>query len=539
MTRCTCQLYTGRVKYPRMNTDDPNARDIFAITGLPPEVLAVGMAKYSRSAASIKDTLSELTEEKSAEFHEKWVLGYGDASVADMAVIALACENVSMLASKAIEDHRLASYQEKSTRYQSFERKPQADGSVPPRRYYRPVPIMASVHADGYAETCEAMFDAYVDLTEVMKEYYGRTYPKPVDVLDKAYVAKLKARSLDIARYLLPTSTLTNLGWISSARGLRRAIFKMKQHDLDEVRQIAHELESAATNPAYNPHAREVETLLAAANPSNEPMVASIRAKLNLQYKGAPTLIKHTDPTPYFRDTRRRLQQVAATVLGDLHILEDEPRVAFYEAGHPEIDLATALLYEVSHFSYGQIRRVVEDLPVMSRADIIREGTADRGKFDIPGRAFEVNGLIFDLLMDYGAFRDLQRHRMCTQLHQSLTSIHGFEEPPESMGMELAGGLDIFETIIQRAGSLYRTMAIDLPYEAAYVLPMATRKRTLFVMNPRELTHMVELRSKSGGHMSYREIVRDMLEQVRTVYPHLVQHIRLAPIDFQTDFFQR
>ncbi len=531
----------GRVKYPRMSTPaDPNARDIFAITGLPPEVLAVGMAKYSRSAASIKETLAELTEEKSAEFHEKWVLGYGDASVADMAVIALACENVSMLASKAIEDHRLASYQEKSTRYQSFERKAaNGDGTPLPRRYYRPVPIMASAHADDYVATCEAMFDAYVDLTGVMKEYYGRTFPKPAETPDKMYTAKLKARSLDIARYLLPASTLTNLGWISSARGLRRAIFKMKQHDLDEVRQIALELQEAATSPAHNPHAQDVEALLAAADPSAQPFAEGIKAKLNLQYKGAPTLIKHTDPTPYLKDTRRALQHVAVSLLGDLHVRQDEPRVAFYEPLHPEIDLATTLLYEVTHFSYGQIRRIIQDLPGPTRNDIIATGTQHRGPHDVPGRAFEVGNLIYDTLMDYGAFRDLQRHRMCTQINQPLTSEHGFEEPPESMGMEAAGGLDIFETIIQRAGALYRTMAQDMPHEASYVLPMATRKRTLFLMNPRELTHMVELRSKSGGHMSYREVVRDMLEQTRMSYPQLVQHIRLAPIDFVADFYKR
>ncbi len=522
-----------------MENVDPNARDIFAITGLPPEVLAVGMAKYSRSAASIKETLNDLTEEKSAEFHEKWVLGYGDASVADMAVVALACENVSMLASKAIEDHRLASYQEKSTRYQSFERKARADGTPLPRRYYRPAPIMASEHAGDYVATCEAMFDAYVDLTAVMQVYYGKTYPKLADTTEKMYAAKLKARSLDIARYLLPASTLTNLGWISSARGLRRAIFKMKQHDLDEVRCIARELQDAATNPAYNPHAKEVETLLAAADPSAEPMAASIRAKLNLQYKGAPTLIKHTDPTPYQRETRRALQHIAVSILGDLHVLQDEPRVAFYEPLHPEIDLATTLLYEVTHFSYGQIRRIVADLPGPTRNDIIATATMHRGAHDVPGRAFEVGNLIYDTLMDYGAFRDLQRHRMCTQVHQPLSSEHGFEEPPESMGMEPAGGLDIFETVIQKAGALYRTMAQDLPHEASYVLPMATRKRTLFLMNPRELTHMVELRSKSGGHMSYREVVRDMLDQTRASYPQLVQHIRLAPVDFAADFYKR
>lgn len=522
-----------------MENHDPNARDIFAITGLPPEVLAVGMAKYSRSAASIKETLAELTEEKSAEFHEKWVLGYGDASVADMAVVALACENVSMLASKAIEDQRLASYQEKSTRYQSFERKASADGVQLPRRYYRPVPILASGYAETYVQTCESMFDAYTDLTKIMQAYYAKTYPKLAETTDKMYAAKLKARSLDIARYLLPTSTLTNLGWISSARGLRRAIFKMKQHDLDEVRTIAREVEAAATNPAHNPHAKEIESLLVAADTAAKPFAEGIMSKLNLQYKGAPTLIKHTDPTPFVRQSHRRLQSIATTVLGDLYVQDNEPRVMFYEPVHQEVDLATALLYDVTHFSYGQIRSVIENLSAAERNEIIAAGITDRGPHDIPGRTYEVGGLIFDTLMDYGAFRDLQRHRMCTQINQPLTNLHGYEEPPAPMGMADAGGLDIFETIVQNVNAVYRTMAHDLPHEASYVLPMATRKRTLFIMNARELTHMVELRSKSGGHLSYREVVRDMLAQATASYPQLLQHIRLSPIDFAKDFYGR
>lgn len=522
-----------------MDTKGPNDRDIFAITGLPPEVLAVGMAKYSRSALSIKETLAELTEEKSAEFHEKWVLGYGDASVADMAVVALACENVSMLASKAIEDQRLASYQEKSTRYQSFERKVRPDGTKLPRRYYRPAPIMASSHADAYVQACEDMFDAYTDMTKLMQEYYGRTYPQQADATDKVYAAKLKARSLDIARYLLPTSTLTNLGWISSARGLRRAIFKMKQHDLDEVRTIALEIEAAATNPAYNPHAKDIERLLESTDLANAELATTIKSKLNLQYKGAPTLVKHTDPTPFAKQLRRRMHAIAADVLGDLHVLESEPRVMFYEPSHQEVDVATALLYEATHFSYGQIRQVVESLPASARNEILAAGMADRGPHDIPGRAYEAGGLIFDTLMDYGAYRDLQRHRMCTQLNQPLTNEHGFEAPPEPMGMAAAGGLDIFATLTQRMDATYRVIARDLPFEAANVLPMATRKRTLFIMNARELTHMVELRSKSGGHLSYREVVRDMLAQATASYPQLLQHIRLSPIDFAKDFYGR
>lgn len=520
-----------------------NEREIFAITGLPPEVLAVGMAKYSRSAASIKDTIAELTEEKSAEFHEKWVIGYGDASVADMAVIALAFENVSILASKAIEDNRLASYQEKSTRYISFERKAQADGSFLPRRYYRPKPIIASAHAKLYEDTCEEMFDAYNDLTDLMIEYYRRAYPQPADVVEKMYNAKLKARALDIARYILPASTLTNLGMIASARELRRAIFKMAQNDLDEVRTIAAEAQHAATTPAHNPSAIRLEPLLWEAEERKDPtidqLLKDLRAGMHLQVKGAPTLVKHTEPTPFAVERRRRLRTIAADILGDLHVLDSEPRVTFHPVFHPEVDLATALLYEVTQFSFGQIRDVVEQLDAPQRNEIIAAATADRGKFDVTNRPYEVGGLIFDTLMDYGAFRDLQRHRMCTQINQPLTAEHGFEQPPEPMGMEEAGGLDIFNTIFQKVQSTYRILAADFPFEASYVLPLATRKRTLFIMNPRELTHMVELRSRSGGHLSYRWIVRDMLEQVREHYPQLIQHIRLSDIDFVADFHKR
>ena len=183
-------------------------RDIFAITGLPPEVLAVAMAKYSRSAASIRETIDELTEEKSAEFHEKWVLGYGDASVADMAVVALALENVSILASKAVEDNRIAAYQEKSTRYQPFDSE----------RFYRPRNTWASKHRDLYRETVRILFTTYEDLTGRMVEYFRKKFQRPPERSEKLYLSKVRARALDETRYLLPVATLTNLGMIMSAR---------------------------------------------------------------------------------------------------------------------------------------------------------------------------------------------------------------------------------------------------------------------------------------------------------------------------------
>ena len=269
----------------------------------------------------------------------------------------------------------------------------------------------------------------------------------------------------------------------------------MKQHDLDEVRTVARELEAAATNPAHNPHAQEIEALLLAADPSARPFAEGIKAKLNLQYKGAPTLIKYTDPTPYKKDLRRRMHQVAATVLGDLHILDDEPRVAFYEAVHPEIDLATSLLYDATNFSYGQIRRVVEDLPILARADIIAAGTADRAAIRCHWPTIRSRRV--DIRHAHG-LRRVPRPATPPYVYAAQPTAY---QPARLRGTTRINGhgagrrLGYLRDHHPKSRGLYRAMETDLPYEASYVLPMATRKRTLFIMNPRELTHMVELHS--------------------------------------------
>ena len=221
----------------------PFKREIFAIAGVSPEVLAVGMAKYSRSALSIKETISELTEEKSAEFHEKWVIGYGDASVADMAQVQIACENVSILASKVIEDNRLGSFQEKSTRYQKFDR----------GRFYKPAKIMNSGLGQLYEEHCNFLFDQYIVILDKMTAYFMQKFPRPQEMKENIYASKVKARALDVARYELPVSTLTNLGFSINARSLRHAISKMLGHHLDEIKEIGLEVKNAALNVAYNP----------------------------------------------------------------------------------------------------------------------------------------------------------------------------------------------------------------------------------------------------------------------------------------------
>ena len=509
-------------------------RDIFSIIGLPPEVLAVAMAKYSRSAKSIKETIDELTEEKSAEFHEKWVLGYGDASVADMAVIAVAFENVSILASKAIEDNRLASYQEKSTRYQIFDTD----------RYYQPASIMASPEARLYQDTASQLFRVYNEMVAKMQEYYQKQYPKPVAMKDKAYQSKLKARSCDVARYVLPAATLTNFGMIANARTFRNAIAKFLGHSLPELREIGEDLKKAATSSAYNPQAARLIPLLSELenHTSNEVNAAAreIIKAINLQVKGAPTLIQHTEPKEYLIKTGQALREKTEIVLSRQTLASDEKRLDYIADNLTiEDELVATLMYSSTNFSFGQLLRAAQGMSQAEKQGIIELATAQRTKFDWPTRHFEVGGnFVFDTLMDYGAFRDLQRHRLCTQINQELTVRHGYEIPYE-LGAAEAGLENLFKKTYQMAADAWESLQEKFPEEARYIIPLGFRKRTLFKMNLRELFHIVELRTKPGGHISYRSLCYQMYEEVKKRHPLLVQNLRAIKPDFPNEFFER
>lgn len=503
-------------------------REIFSIVGLPPEVLAVAMAKYSRSSRSIKETIDELTEEKSAEFHEKWVLGYGDASVADMAVVAIAVENVSILASKVMQDNRIASYQEKSTRYVQF------DSSS----YYRPQNVMKSPHGERYVKTADMLFATYEQVLQGTIAFYRKNYPKPEKLTEKLYEAKLKARALDVARYLLPAATLTNFGMIMSARTLRHAISKMKGHPLQEVREIGDEVQGAAVNPAYNPQKAKIQPLLDALATKASEEASTLNQSLSLQVKGAPTLVKFTEPKPYFDGAAaigRRYAEELGVVASSKN---DEPRVEYIgERMAPEDELVATIIYSGSTASFREILKRVQALDEGKKREIIAAVQSQRGEHDWVTRHFEVPGsLMFDTLFDYGAFRDLQRHRLTTQINQPLSVDHGFEVPRD---LEEARMLPEYRKAMEEAAGVVQTLVKDIPEESRYLIPLGFRKRTLFKMNLREFYHFVELRSKSGGHFSYRALVYEMYEQVKKAHPLLVEHLRAVRMDFAEDFYKR
>jgi thymidylate synthase ThyX len=452
-------------------------RDIYTLEGISPEVKAVTFAKCSRSPESFRDIAEELTDEKSAEFHEKWVVGFGHSSVAEHAILSIAIENVSNIATKIIEDGRLASYTEKSSRYQIFDKE----------RYYKPKKVMESDLAELYVKTADMLFDTYNELLESMNEYMKKKCPQTEKQSDKVYASVIKAKVCDNIRYLLPAATQTNLGMTVNARQLEHSIKKMLSHPLKEMQEIAQEIKRVA-----------------------------------LQI--TPTLIQFADYNEYFHDTREALEKKTQEIMGDAEISPADPvKIVNYDKD-AEKKLVTALLYPGSKYSYEQIYDKVKSMSDDERANVVDEALSRRSDYDAPIRELEHVYYTYDILMDYGAFRDVQRHRMCTQSNQEITTAHGYSMPEDIID---AGFKDKFCEAMDRAHAAFEKIYEKFPKEAQYIVPMAFRKRTLFTWNYRELHHFISLRSGKKGHISYRRIAQECWNRLNEIHPLLAKFIRV------------
>jgi len=416
-----------------------------------------------------------LTDEKSADFHEKWVVGYGHSSVAEHATLHLAIENVSILATKIIEDNRLASYTEKSTRYQVFDR----------TRYLKPDNIMRSTYGRIYEKTIDFLFDTYTEMEPAMNEFIRSKYPQN-GTPERSYNANTRARVCDNIRYLLPTATLTNLGLTANARVMEHAIAKLLSHPLAEARQIGAEMKKEAL-------------------------------------KVTPTLIKFADENKYLSETERSFESIANILINENPEPTPPVKIVSYDEDAEERIIA-AILYRFSDVPFHQALRTVKTMPAKQKERIMDEALARRASFDAPLRELEHAYYTFDILMDYGAFRDIQRHRMCTQTNQRVTTIHGFDIPEE---ITEAGEAEKFREAMYAGSELYDKMKTEFPHEAQYVVPLAFKKRVLITWNLRELHHFISLRSGSKGHISYRRIAQECWHKLNEVQPLLAKYIRV------------
>src|SRR5437660_4027592 len=501
--------------------------NVFAVHGVEPEVQAYAMAKYSRSALSMKESLKEISEQKAEQFLNTFYFQYGHRSIADLAHIALAIEKLSVLAAIILVDEQRWDGQERSTRYQNFKKS----------GYYVPDFRGDESLRAGYCATIDFLFSEYESLTQEMLRYYTGRVARPAEMPEEAYTRTLRARAFDISRYLLPLGTNTSLGEIVNARTLESQISRLLSSPLPEVMRLGELLKQAARQPAFNVQSQMVQELVEEIKSRDEQLSNKASQLLLRPVSVAPTLVKYADANEYVIKTRQELAQAAGEIMGDAPI-EAAPLVDLVEDGSIEVEIAATLLYSACHYSYRQITQRVQSISAAQREEIIDLGLRNRGAHDEPLRSYHCGQQFkFDILMDVGGFRDMHRHRRCTQIEQGFTSLHGYDTPPE---IKNAGLESRYRQAMQRALAMHDQLASSpVPFAGLYVLPMAFRKRTLFKMDLAEALYIAELRTAPAGHFSYRNVAYDMYRAVAQRHPSLAKHFRITDVNEPIDLLRR
>jgi thymidylate synthase ThyX len=506
--------------------------NVYAVHGADPEVQAYAMAKYSRSALSMKESLKELNEQKAEQFLNTFYFHYGHRSIADLAHVAFAIERLSMIAAIALVDEQRWDGQERSTRYQNFKK----SGFYSPD--FSADPAAGRLHE----EICRALFQEYEICSEGMFRYLEERTPKPRDMDQGQYDRTLKARAFDISRYLLPLATHTSLGQIVNARTLETQIARLLTSPYAEVRALGGSLKQAAREPAFDVNRARLEAVLEKIRAISPGLAGELRPELLREVRVAPTLVKYAESSAYEHRSRAELRFAARELMKGAAIAKS-PVVELLEPDALEIELATTLLYGHCHYPYTQLRDAVSALGEAQRREIIDLGLRHRGRHDELLRPFCAGQPFrFDILMDVGGFRDLHRHRRCIQIEQDFTHRHGFEAPEE---LRPAGMQQRFvETMERCAGASAQIAASaslgdDAGPHSHYLLPLAFRKRCLFTMDFAEAVYISELRTTEAGHWSYRRVAWEMFQAVKRKHPALAHYFRVTDIHKPVDLLHR
>ncbi len=395
-----------------------NQTDVYAVHGADPEVLAYAMAKYSRSSLSMRESLTEISAQRAEQFLNTFYFQYGHRSIADLAHIAFAVERLSLLAAIVLVDEQRWDGQERSTRYQNFQKS----------GWYFPDFGSDAASANLYSDTVENLFSTYQRTTAAVHEALRQRVICPEEMKPEAYDRTLKARAFDVARYLLPLATNTSLGQIVNARTLETQVSRLLSHPIAEVRDLGAKLREAATGPAWNVNSRAGEAFVAKLG---DPELAAEAANLlTREVRTAPTLVKYAEPNHYLIQTRAELEQAAAELLDGIPSIRPTQCDLVERTESLEVELAATLIYWASHHPYRQVRDIVAELPAARVAEIIELGLRHRGRHDEALRAFHAGAALrFDILMDIGGFRDMHRHRRVTQIQQGFTPSTATKHP--------------------------------------------------------------------------------------------------------------
>jgi thymidylate synthase ThyX len=504
---------------------------VYSVVGVPPEVQAYAMAKYSRSAQSMLASIGEISTQRAEEFLNTFYFQYGHRSIADLAHLVLGVEDVSILAAIRVVDEQLWDGQERSTRYQPFKK----------TGYFTPDELEGTPR-ERYQAAADALFAAYADLTDRLLALLVEKVERPEGMDPKAFERTLRARAFDVTRGLLPLATITSLGQVVSARVLERQISRLLSDELPEVRRIGEALQQACREPAVQPLSE---------SPGQNGSVSNGHAPHD-DVRAAPTLVKYTAPSTYQIETRATMERLATDLLAGLGTPDRAHTVELGDATSPEDEVVSTLLYRYDRtgHSYRQIQACVRSLPSERKQAVLTAAIAHRGPHDDLPRELQAGyALAFDLLMDLGSFRDLHRHRRCIQIVQEPTPDHGADPAaeifPRAFGEEigqaaLAAGLgEPYEAALETGLAASRDLVGEAPLAAPYLLPLAARTRALFKMDAAQAVYISELRTGEGGHFSYRRVAWEMYRALAERSPELAALARPTDPTGNPDLLRR
>jgi len=495
------------------NLDGP----VFALVNLPEVVKGALFARYSRTPKSLRRLfLDEFAEEvgeaattgtvgteRAEKLYDRVFFEYGDDSVAQLGGVHLACEQASQLLCKALERGRLAAYLEQSTRYMRYDDRPGGRWrvTVPPE-------IEGSELAGPFTAYVDMSFQTYARLFDPMAEFFRRLNPKDPNDSDFVYRSTITAKTCDTLRDVLPAATRSNVGIYGTGQAYEQLLLRLRAHSLQEMHEYA------------------------------DLMLIELR-------KVIPAFLKRVDLpdrgvawSKYLAETGERTRDLASKVLAGV---KPEPRdevtlVDWDPEG--EVKVVAAALYAASDLPDDQLLEIARAMSPSEREAAFAAYVGERGnRRHKPGRAFERTQYRFDVLCDYGAFRDLQRHRMLTLEWQRLTTAHGYEIPPE---IEEAGFSDDWRSVMDRSHEVSESLLAEgLDDAAQYAVAMAYRIRFVMQMNAREAMHVIELRSTPQGHPIYRRVVQKMHRLIDEQAGHHAIAAAMGYVDYSTVELER
>lgn len=480
---------------------------VFALVNLPEVVKGALFARYSRSAKSLRrlfldEFVGDLEAVAATEadatvglaraeaLYDRVFLEYGDDSVAQLGGVHLACEQASNILTKLLERGRLMSYLEQSTRYIGYDSR-QPTGHY---RYYRDPEVLGSPLGARYVGDMDRLFDTYATLLPQLTSWLARRFPPEPGDPELAHRQAIRAKALDTLRGLLPAGSLSNVGIFGSAQSYEQLVLRLRAHPLPEARR----------------YAEMVLTEL-------RKVVPSFMARVDRPDRGGQWV-------QYLRSTQDATAALVARLWPDLGEVGSDDEAADIPpaggSGTPvrvtlvdwdpdgEEEVLVGICYPYAAGSDAELRRRVRSLDPAARQELLDAYVGDRrNRRHRPGRAFERTAYRFDVVCDYGAFRDLQRHRMLSVQWQSLTPRLGAPVPEL---VDEAGLGDPYRAALACSAELYEALAERWPQQAPYAVALGFRVRCSFTMNAREAMHVIELRSGREGHPTYRAVAQAM-----------------------------